>query len=150
MLDNISKEQKKSFDRINTNLEQILKNAEYLTKKSKAENPYYSSYGHPESSEMCTGITYQLDKVKGIHPSNISIKCCTKHEIISDCLLEADIVIDESDGTSEDRIKNIFDHPICAITDTHSHDNEIHIHLLCNADSTLIAQKAKALNNIII
>ena len=146
----ISLEKIESLKKINTDLDQILKNAEYLTKKSKAENPYYDSYGHEERPEMCTGITYELDKIGGLHPSSISIECCTRHENHNDCLLEADIVIDKLDEISKDRIKTIFGHPICGVTDTHTHDNETHIHLLCNVDSTVIAKKAKALNNILI
>lgn len=150
MFNDISPQKMESFDEISKELDKILKNAEYLTKKSKTENPYYDSYGHPERAEMCTGTTYQLDKINGVHPSSISIECCTREGIGSDCLLEADIVIDKSDRTTEDRITNIFNHPICGITDIHEHDEEKHIHLLCNADSSVISKKAKALNSIII
>jgi len=150
MTENIDNKRKELFNDIDNSLKLVTKNAEYLIKKSKSENPYFNTYNHEDREEMCSDRTYEIDILNGIHASSISTSCCTKRDITTDCITEGDLVIKKEDNFAKDAIKTIFNRPMCAITDIHEHADEKHIHVLCNTNVRDMSKKLKTLNSILI
>ena len=141
----VVKIREESFKTTEENINQILKNVDYKVQKSKSESPYCDTYKYKKKIEICNEASYSFDIIKGIHPSSVHINCCG-----SDCYMNGDLVIKKDDKTSEDALWSIFNEETCSITDTHSHADEKHIHILCNTFSTDLKNKLNNTHNLLI
>ena len=146
----VSARSARKFNEVEVILDQILKNINYRSGKSKTGMDVVNSYTTVKHPIFSKSITYDFGSPGDEDYSSISVDCNS-----TECLIEADLVVAAEDTSTQDVIKSVFDELSCGIIDIHIHpdkhgDVKHHHHVMCLRHPKEVHQKLISIHNVLV
>ena len=134
-----------NFKFTNEQINAIIKNIKYETKRSKLNVIEPKIYDKTTRNETCRFLTYDFgEKTEDNYNSSIRIRCCG-----DECNMEMDIITNKEDYQTKDELQQMFHIPNCTITEQHPHKNTTHNHVLCINNIEHIKSRLQRVNELV-